>query len=128
MKINRSFIPIAEGLVHYYEAPAETKNAETLYLIHLSPYSARELIPLILRLRECSLSHRLIAPDTLGNGDSAPPAAGKGDIAYFADSVKRIWDELGVERAHVYGTHTGAPIAAELALTIPERVNKLILD
>ena len=37
-------------------------------------------------------------------------------------------DALGLGRVHLYGTHTGARIACEIALAAPERVDRLILD
>jgi pimeloyl-ACP methyl ester carboxylesterase len=68
------------------------------------------------------------APDTLGNGDSPPPAQDDPDIPYFADSVVRLADALGLDRFVVYGSHTGARIACELAAAFPDRIEATIFD
>jgi pimeloyl-ACP methyl ester carboxylesterase len=71
----------------------------------------------------------IIALDTLGMGDSSPPAREDADMAYFADAAKRALDGHGVAgRLDLFGHHTGARIATEFAITAPERVGKVILD
>ncbi len=128
MLIDRGFIRIDEGLVHYRtcgEDTANAANAMPLYMIHASPASALMLEPL---MGELGNSRKVYAPDTLGNGDSAPQAKNAPDITYFADSVRRIFDALGIDKADVYGSHTGAHIACELAITAPDRVNRVIFD
>ena len=96
--------------------------------MHASPASARGLEPLLGALRTHGVTRRLIAPDTLGNGDSAPPAPDTPDIAYFADSVRRVLDALKIDRVDVYGAHTGCRTAAELAILFPDRIGKVIFD
>jgi pimeloyl-ACP methyl ester carboxylesterase len=132
--IDRSFVRIGEGLVHIRECAPETGHPATvaeavpLYLMHASPASARGLEPFMLALRREGLRQRLIAPDTLGNGDSAPPQPDHPDIAYYADSVRRILDALKIDRVDVYGAHTGCRTAAELAILHPDRVRAVIFD
>ncbi len=96
-------------------------------MFHGSPGSARSLIRLIRRLGE---SRAVIAPDTLGQGDSDAPNIDDPDMAYFADAawraINNVWTE--VEKIDLYGTHTGARIALEISLNHPDRVGKLILD
>ena len=45
----------------------------------------------------------------------------------MAGDAVRVLDEAGVERAHVVGTSLGGMIAQELALSHPERVDRLVL-
>jgi pimeloyl-ACP methyl ester carboxylesterase len=71
---------------------------------------------------------RVIATDTLGNGDSSPPRERAPDIAYFVAGHVQALDALGIERFDLYGSHTGANIACELAIAHPGRVRRLILD
>lgn len=97
-------------------------------MMHAGPASARGLEPLMHALRAHGLSRHLIAPDTLGNGDSAAPAPEKPDIAYFAESVRRILDALKIDRVDVYGAHTGCRTAAELAVLFPDRVGRIVFD
>ena len=79
-------------------------------------------------LAELGRDRFALAPDTLGNGDSCAPAAEAPDIAYFADATCRLLEALGLGRVDLYGAHTGARIATEIALTRPDRVRKLVLD
>lgn len=126
LRIRRGFADIAEGQVHYRTAGEEKRDNVPLVMLHASPGSAKMLEPLILGL---SRGRRVIATDTLGNGDSCAPQAGeRPPIAYFADAHVRALDSLAVETFDLYGTHTGANIACEIAIAHPGRVRRLILD
>jgi 3-oxoadipate enol-lactonase len=64
--------------------------------------------------------------DNRGIGESdAPP--GPYTVAEMAADAVHVLDEAGVERAHVLGTSLGGMIAQELALSSPERVDRLVL-
>jgi 3-oxoadipate enol-lactonase len=64
--------------------------------------------------------------DNRGIGESdAPP--GPYTVAEMAADAVQVLDEAGVERAHVVGTSLGGMIAQELALSSPERVDRLVL-
>ena len=123
MDIDRGFVRIAEGLVHYRFCGSG--GAAPLYMIHASPASSLGLQPLMAALGE---TRRVIAPDTLGNGDSAPPGPDAPDMDYYAGSVARVLDALGIDQADIYGSHTGAHIACELAIRHPDRVRRVIFD
>src|SRR5918992_2095866 len=69
---------------------------------------------------------RVIAFDFRGNGNSDEPP-GPCTMATFVDDTVALLDELGIERAHVYGQSFGGMVAQELALTTPDRVRTLIL-
>lgn len=122
MKILRGFVEVAEGQVHYRTAGS---GGTPLVMLHPSPGSAFGLQPLIRLLAE---TRRVIAPDTLGNGDSSAPASEAAPIAYFADAHMRALDTLGLGTFDLYGSHTGANIACEIAIAHPHRVRRLILD
>ena len=122
--IRRGFVEVAEGQVHYRTAGWDRPGVP-LVMLHASPGSARMLEPLI---GAFGRSRRVVATDTLGNGDSSPPAEDGTDIAYFADAHLRALDSLGIGRFDLYGSHTGANIACEIAIAHPDRVRRLILD
>jgi pimeloyl-ACP methyl ester carboxylesterase len=72
--------------------------------------------------------HRVIAPDTAGNGDSdALPMAQPG-IPDLAAQALAALDALGLDRFALYGSHTGASIAMEIAIAHPGRVAGLVID
>ena len=105
--------------------------ARPLVMLHGSPTSAEALEPLIDAM---AAQRPLIAFDTLGNGDSDKPDRGRHPqfvhpgIRDYAPVVVAALDDLGIVEFDLYGTHTGAAIAAEVALLAPGRVGNLILD
>lgn len=122
-QILRGFVSIAEGQVHYRRI--ERAHGRPLWMVHASPSSSLGLVGL---MREFARTRPVFAPDTLGNGDSAPAAPESPDIAYYADSSLRVMDALGIEQADLYGSHTGAHIVAEMAIAQPHRFGRVILD
>ena len=124
--VDRAFVRIAEGQVHYRTCGNDTeKTAAPLYMIHASPASAMTLVPMMEVLGE---TRRVIAPDTLGFGDSPGPTQDVPNAEDYAESVVRIMDALQLDTCDVYGSHTGAHIACELAIHYPDRVRKMVFD
>lgn len=127
--IDREFVRIAEGPVHMRRLPrGGGAKGPPLLLFHPSPNSSRGLVPIMQALHGAGIGQDCIAIDTLGNGDSPPPTPDVPDIAYFADAMVRLMDAMGVERADLYGAHTGARIACELAATRSDRVGRVIFQ
>lgn len=125
-QILRGFVAIREGQVHYrYGGASRQQGALPLWMIHASPASS---ITLVGMMTEFARTRQVFAPDTLGNGDSAAPQAAKPDIAYYADSSRRVMDALGIEKVDLYGSHTGAHIVTEMAIAHPDRFGRMILD
>ena len=125
-RVRRGFVDIEEGQVHYHEAgPGTDKGGRPLIMIHGSPVSSRTVLPFITRIAP---SRRVIAPDTLGNGHSSPPAPEKPDVTYLADAHLRALDTLGIGQFDLYGHHTGAKLAVEISIAHPGRVGKLVID
>jgi len=96
-----------------------------LLLIHQSPTSARVLED---RMRAFSDGYLCIAPDIPGMGQSGPIAEPVPSIELLARYFIALLDQLGIGRAVVYGAHTGALIATQMARVQPERVAGLLLD
>lgn len=126
--IERAFVALSEGQMHLRRIAGAASQCRPLLLLHASPVSSAVLQGLMRALVEAGHHGALVAPDTLGNGDSAAPAGEQPDIAYFADSKRRLIDALGYERVDIYGGHTGARIACEFAAAFPDRVGRVILD
>ncbi|MCY4102881.1 MAG: alpha/beta fold hydrolase [bacterium] len=96
-----------------------------LVMLHASPTSSALLEPL---MRELAGDRPVIALDTAGNGDSDPPPGdGPFDIGEFAAIVNEALDVLEVGELDLYGTHTGALIATDVALARPG-IHRLILE
>ena len=123
MEILRRFLDLPDGQVHYREAGSNT--APKLLMLHASPGSSKQLEPLISIMAR---AFHVIAPDTMGNGDSTAPPQDSPEIADYAEVMIAFIDNLGIDKTHLYGTHTGARIATDLALRHGGRIDRLILD
>jgi pimeloyl-ACP methyl ester carboxylesterase len=121
--IDRGFCRTGAGLIHYRSAgdPA----SPMLVMLHGGPGSSASLVPLITQL---AATFRVLAPDTMGCGDSDPAPTAEPSIADYAVYLAGLLDALGAGPAAIYGHHTGAQIACELAIAAPQRVTRLILD
>ncbi len=125
LEIDRAFLRVPAGLVHYrYVRAPRGAVAPPLAMAHGGPGSSRDLLPLI---GEMGAGRMVFAPDMMGNGDSDPPPD-QPDIAFYAQCLIAVMDHLGLERADLYGTHTGAQVMCEAAIAHPHRVRRLILD
>jgi pimeloyl-ACP methyl ester carboxylesterase len=124
--LDRAFVRIKEGLVHYRHAGEQKSGGKLpLYMVHAGPGSSAGLAPII---AEFGKTRRVIAPDTLGNGDSAAPGLANPELTYYADSVVRVMDALKLDKVDYFGTHTGAHIGIELLIARPDRVRRVIFD
>lgn len=68
-------------------------------------------------------SHRVVAPDLRGNGDTPLP----GERFAYSDDVLGLLDYLGIESASLVGASFGGRVALEVASVAPERVSRLVL-
>ncbi|MGA1383388.1 MAG: alpha/beta fold hydrolase [Steroidobacteraceae bacterium] len=118
--ITRHFATITTGRwgarqVHY----RRTGAGPLVILFHQSPLSSRDMIATMQRWK----SHfTCIAPDSPGFGLSDPLGVKTASMSDFADAAIEFMDALGVERAAVYGFHTGAMISGAIAAAYPERI------
>jgi pimeloyl-ACP methyl ester carboxylesterase len=121
MEITRHFVTVDNREVHY----RRVGSGPPFVLFHVSPQSSafviRDLLPL-------ASDYTLIALDTPGYGESEPLIEPAPTMADYADAVARTLTALGVQRSAVYGSHTGANIAVELARRAPGQVAGLVLD
>nr|WP_207955855.1 acetoin dehydrogenase dihydrolipoyllysine-residue acetyltransferase subunit [Rubrobacter marinus] len=66
------------------------------------------------------------AVDLPGHGGSTKDV-GEGDLASLVNVVAGFMDEMGVEKAHLFGHSMGGAVAASFAIGHPERVRSLSL-
>ncbi|MBL8643011.1 MAG: alpha/beta fold hydrolase [Rhodospirillaceae bacterium] len=124
IEITRHFATVkGERQVHYRRAG----SGPPVILLHQSPTSSREYIPLIREI--AGLGFTVFSPDTPGNGLSDPvPGDEWNPMEGFADGVVNLMDELGIKKAPVYGFHTGGVCALALGLRHPERFTVCIMN
>jgi pimeloyl-ACP methyl ester carboxylesterase len=129
-RITRDYAATSYGQLLVRRAGGATgsgdRDALPLLMLHASPGSGEMLAGLIWAM--ASDGRRVLALDTLGNGDSDKPHWDTAEIADYARVVLEAADALELPRFDLYGSHTGALIAAEVAIGAPERVSRLILD
>ena len=125
--IKRGFADTAVGQVHYRMTRPTGVTARPLVMFHGSPSSSLSLVRLMAHLSE---SRTVIAFDTMGQGDSCPPPSDDITFEDFARFYAEALAFLGpdFDCVDLFGTHTGARIAAEFAVAFPERSEKVILD
>jgi len=73
-----------------------------------------------------SKNNKVIIFDNRGTGKTDEPAMDY-SMKLFADDTVGLMDALNIEKAHILGVCMGGLIAQEIALTYPDRVEKLIL-
>ncbi len=135
---DRAFLSQTHGLMHYRflnreVAATRASNSDAprpcpLWMMHASPSSSRSVEPLALALHQDTPHRAIFAPDTPGFGDSAALPLTQPTLIDYGHAFFEMWDQLGIERCDLYGFHTGAHIAIEMALARPERIGKVIID
>jgi pimeloyl-ACP methyl ester carboxylesterase len=72
-------------------------------------------------------SHRVIAMDLPGFGESDKPFGAPYNARWFAQGAFSLLDSLELERAHLVGNSMGGRVAIEAGLREPERVRRMVL-
>ena len=98
-------------------------SGRPLVMLHGLGATKAEFLPMLPWLAP---SHRVIAIDLPGFGDSSKPLGAPYDAKFFARSVIALLDELGLERTDLLGHSMGGRVALEVAARAPERVDRLI--
>jgi pimeloyl-ACP methyl ester carboxylesterase len=113
-------VAVSGGVRLAYEVDG---SGPPLLLIHGLGYDRAGWGPMREALAE---RFRVIRFDNRGVGESDVPEGPYSVAALAADAVA-VLDAVGVERAHVVGTSLGGMVAQEVALSFPERVERLVL-
>jgi pimeloyl-ACP methyl ester carboxylesterase len=106
----------ADGVTLRYR---ELGSGDPVVLIHGYTQSLESLTLLADSLAP---SHRVVAFDVRGFGQSSKFAEPARFGSQMVDDVVRLLDHLGIERAHLVGHSMGALIAAHVAARYPDRV------
>ena len=116
--MKRGYADTPQGQIHYTTAG----EGEPLLLLHQTGSSRHfwKLMPLL------ADKYRTFSPDNLGSGNSDPLPPNV-QIADLARSIIDFMDFLGIQKAHIFGFHTGNKIGTEMAAAWPSRVDRLIL-
>ncbi|MFE2842044.1 alpha/beta fold hydrolase [Streptomyces scopuliridis] len=112
------------GMDVFYRVAGDPQ-APALVLLHGFPTSSHMFRNLIPALAD---TYRVIAPDMIGFGQSAMPAADEFDYTFdtLTDVTAGLLEHLGVDRFAVYAHDYGAPIAWRLATRSPQSITAII--
>ena len=119
--MKKRFIKINQQQLHFRYAG----KGRPIILFHASPSSSKMMTAL---MKELSQQFFVIAVDTPGYGLSDPLPEEVPEIKDYVHCFKQFFDQLGLSKFAVYGTASGAQIAARYALTYPEDVFQVYLD
>jgi epoxide hydrolase 4 len=88
-----------------------------------SSYEYRHLIPALARA-----GYRAVAPDMRGFGDTSRPSRIE-DYALqtLGNDIAALIEALGAPKAHILGHEWGGIVGAEVALSHPDKVDRLVL-
>jgi len=98
-------------------------SGPTVVLIHGMVNSSRHWEEVALRLAG---SHRVVAPDLIGHGDSATPR-GDYSLGAHAAAIRDLLAAIGVERATIVGHSLGGGVAMQFFYQFPQRTERLVL-
>lgn len=124
----RMYVDGPFGQLHVSDAgPKASMQHPPLICFHQSPVSGAQFA---MFQREMAKTRRVLCPDTPGFGGSdAPPSPPT--IEDYARAISDVLPQLGIAAGQVIdvlGYHTGTLIAAELALSRPKLVRKVVFS
>jgi pimeloyl-ACP methyl ester carboxylesterase len=117
--MRKGYADSPHGQIHY----RMEGGGMPLVMIAPSKRSSRNHVDVMALLSD---RYKVILPDTLGYGNSDPVPA-DATIDMLAEGVMAVLDELGEQKAHFYGLHTGNKIVSAIAVRWPQRVGKLVI-
>lgn len=119
--VKRAYADTPYGQIHYRHAG----GGPPLLLLHQTANCSGSYEPVMPPLAS---SHRVLAADTPGFGMSDAPVRAGYTVADYANCFVAFMRSLDIERASIFGHHTGASFACEIAASHPEMVDRLILN
>ena len=124
--VRKAYLDGAHGQIHLRIADARSEAGKPpLICLHQSPKCGLEFD---IFMREASRDRMVIAPDYPGYGMSDPaPSEAATTIPMYAEEMWRVADQLDLETVDLFGNHTGAKVAAQMALTQGARVHAIAM-
>ncbi|WP_068256729.1 alpha/beta fold hydrolase [Janibacter corallicola] len=123
-------LQIATGdiVTNYHDiAGPEADPRVPVLLLHGSGPGVSAMANWRLTIRDLRSRHRLLAPDLAGFGFSEVPEGIEFGREVWLRQVVDFLDALGVAKVHVIGNSFGGSMALALAISHPERVERMVL-
>ena len=115
--IVKSYVSTNNGQIHFRERAGRRPENETIVFLHQTASSSLMYQAMMESFPE---GHRLVALDTPGFGGSFDPE-GEPTMAEYGAMLSEALNGLGIDHCHLFGHHTGASIAVEMATVEPGR-------
>jgi pimeloyl-ACP methyl ester carboxylesterase len=115
------YVDTARGRVHLRRSGSQGRP---LLVLSTGGGSSAQFAPVVQGLAE---GRTVASMDYLGNGLSDHPDR-RPDVAELAGDALAVADALGWDELDVWGSHTGACVALEMAVTAPERIGRAVLE
>lgn len=126
MSVRRAYLDGTYGQIHLRVAEAQNDAGKPpLICLHQSPKCGLEFETF---MQVANRDRMVIAPDYPGYGMSdAAPSEEETTIPVYAEEMWRVVDALGLGVVDLFGNHTGAKVAAEMAVQAGERVHAIAM-
>jgi pimeloyl-ACP methyl ester carboxylesterase len=125
-RLRRAYFESRYGQLHVHNAIPSGGGFDeltTLICLHASSNSGRVFLELS---RILGTSRSVYSPDTPGCGESdAPP--GPLPITGYAEALGDFLDSMRFRQVDLLGAHSGAAVAAELAIARPKLVRRVVM-
>lgn len=125
--ILKAYHNTANGRIHYrfLSSGREHTNLAPIILLHMSASSSSSMEKMMVHLAD--LGYPTYAPDYPGFGSSSPPATNPANIAFYCNTVFDFCKAMNLKQFHIFGHHSGACIAVEMAVLFPEHILSICL-
>ncbi len=125
-EVRKLYVNGAYGQIHLrFAVDQGTGDKPPLMCLHQSPKCGLEFETF---MKAAGHDRAVYAPDYPGYGMSdAPPQESDATIPMYARSMWEVADALGLEKVDLFGNHTGAKVAAEMAVQQPDRVHAIVM-
>jgi len=124
-QVRRGYFECRYGQLHVYNAMPRGGGFEegtALLCLHETPHTGRQFDGL---QRILGRDRSVYAPDLPGYGESDPPTA-QPTVEEYAAAIGDFLDSMRLRQVDVVGCQTGSLIAAELAITRPAQVRRVV--
>lgn len=125
-RLRRAYFECRHGQLHVHNAIPSGGGFDeltTLICLHASSGTGRVFLEFSKLL---GASRSVYSPDTPGCGESDPPPEPM-PIAGYADAIGDFLDSMRFRQVDLLGAHSGAAVAAELAITRPKQVRRVVM-
>lgn len=126
-RIRKGYADTRFGQVHYRTTAGPDEGPPSSLPLVLLHQTASASVMFEKLMTALSGDYVCVAPDTPGYGESFTPAATP-SIALYADVLYEALQALGVRECWLFGHHTGASIAVQMAHDHPDFARKLMLS